>query len=226
MNTNNTSITESYREDAATRFVLTVNWFLGFIYFRILNRVKISGGKGFPKEKGILYLASHYTMVDSWLIGVCFSPVDAIFRPWIIPHNVPEKTNFYKGKFSSWWFDKSKCIPILRDSGGKNTHPKIVAALERSNVLIFPSSTRYRGVNNKGRNSPSLGRLISNCNARKIIPINLHGLPYKGGFFPVLFKKLEVVIGTPINIDELGPADTKEQCSDIVQNVREIIEAL
>ena len=213
-------------ESWSTRLVLVINWILGTLYFRVFNRVVVHSNAGIPKERGILFLASHYTMVDSWIIGLLYTPYDAIYRPWVIPHNVPEKTNFYKGKFTSWWFDHSKCIPILRDSGGRNTHPKVIDALKRSNVLIFPSSTRYRGITEKGRNSPSLGRLIHNSGARKIVPINLKGLPYKGGFFPVWFKKIDITIGEPINPLDLGPAETKEECQEVVQKVRQIIEQL
>ncbi len=214
-----------YRSGISSRIVLFINWIIGFIYFRILNRTVIHNKKGLLKETGILYLSSHYTMVDSWLIGVCFNPLDAIFKPEIIPHNVPEQTNFYKGKFSSWWFDKSKCIPILRDEGGKDTHPKIKEALNVSNVLIFPASTRSRE-NMPLRPSPSLGMLIVKGGARKIIPIKLTGLPYKGGFFPVWFKRVDVYIGEPNVPEDLGPADSKEEGIRVVKLIAEKIDAL
>ncbi len=213
------------KEGLSSRVVLLINWIIGFIYFRILNRTVIHNKKGILKETGILFLSSHFTMVDSWLIGACLSPVDAVFRPWLIPHNVPEMTNFYKGTISRWWFDKSKCIPILRNKGGKETHPKIIQALTRSNVLIFPASTRSRE-DKPVRRSASLGKLIARGGAAKIIPIKLTGLPFKGGFFPILFKRIDVYIGEPVEPQVLGPSNTKEECIRIVDLIFRMIDEL
>ncbi len=207
------------------RIVLLINWTIGFIYFRVLNRTVIHNKTGLLRETGVLFLSSHFTMVDSWLLGACHSPFDAFFRPNLIPHNVPEMTNFYKGKLSGWWFDKSKCIPILRNKGGRETHPKIVKALKHSNVLIFPASTRCRE-DKPFRRSASLGKLIAEGGAKKIVPIKLTGLPYKGGFFPIWFKRVDVYFGEPISPEDIGSSQSKEDCVNIVDSIFQRIESL
>lgn len=207
----------------ATRIVLALNWLGGIILFRLLNWTSVYGQKNIPKESGTLFVASHFTMSDSWLIGTCFNLFDIFLNPDLIPYNLADEKNFAlkKNKFPKiskflewvinllnllvgWWFRHSKCIPTNRQAGGINAHKRVVLILSNneSNILLFPESGRRRE-NEPIQISASVGKLICNSGAKNVIPIKLTGLPYKGGFIPVIFKKLEVIFGEPIIIPKL-----------------------
>lgn len=211
----------------ATRIVLGLNWLFGVIFFHLLNWTRVYFRYKIPKETGILFVASHFTMVDSWLIGTCFNLFDILFKTKIIPYNVPEKKNFYRLWPINWWLNHSKCIPIVRKSGGHKAHQKIIEIISSrsSNVLIFPESTRRRK-NLPIKISDSIGKLIVDCQPKMIIPIKLMGLPYKGSFLPVLFRRPKIIIGEPLIIEGLSLANCRTNYHSIAEQVIKGIEGL
>lgn len=215
------------KDSLATKIVLALNWLVGVLLFRILNWTRVYKNSRLPKETGIIFVASHFTMVDSWLIGTCFNLFDIIFRTKILPYNVPERKNFYKFRIVRWWLDHSKCIPIIRKTGGKDAHQKIIEIIKfrSSNVLIFPESTRRRK-DTLIKISNSVGKLITNCRPQKIVPIKLIGLPYKGSFLPVLFRPVKIIIGNPLIIPEITTAQTRDDYHLIAKKIIDAIENL
>lgn len=230
-------------KNITTKIILAINWLLGAIYFHIFNWTYIYGKKNIPKESGTLIVASHFTMSDSWLIGICFYLFDIFFKFNIIPYNLPDENNFALKKnkfpkiskllkwiinllnlFVGWWFRHSKCIPVNRAAGGRKAHEKIKEVLKTSNVVIFPGSGRRRE-NQPIKISTSVGKLIYESGAKNIIPIKLAGLPYKGGFFPVIFKKLKIFIGQPIILPQFDDPQNGDYKS-ITQFVIDSIENL
>ena len=227
-----------------TKIVLTINWFLGVIYFRILNWTKVYGR--IPRETGILFVSSHYTMVDSWLIGTCLNVFDILFRNDVIPYNLPDEKNFVLGKnifpriktifkypfyllnlLASFWIWHSKCIPVNRAAGGKVAHQKVIEILSQrqSNILLFPESRRRRQ-GEPIKISASVGKLIVDAKPSKIIPIHLMGLPLKGSFLPVIFRRPKIIIGQPLLIPELTTASVNGDYKKITEQIIKAIESL
>lgn len=229
-----------------TKIILAINWLLGVIFFRILNWTKVISRGKIPHETGVLFVASHFTMVDSWLIGSCFNLFDIFFQQKIIPYNLPDQQNFVLGKnkfprlktifkyplyllnlLASWWISHSKCIPVNRAAGGREAHEKVIQIIsnKESNVLLFPESRRRRK-NEPIKISASVGELIVKAKPQKITPIRLIGLPMKGSFFPVIFRRPKVIIGEPLIIPELQTANCKGNYYLLAKKIIDAIENL
>jgi len=230
----------------ATRIVLALNWLVGVIFFRLLNWTRVYSRGKIPKEKGIIFVASHFTMVDSWLIGTCFNIFDILFRNDVIPYNLPDEKNFVLGKnifprlktifkyplyllnlLASFWIRHSKCIPVNRTAGGREAHKKVINILTSfsGNVLLFPESRRRRK-NEPIKISASVGKLIVDAKPSKIIPIRLMGLPLKGSFLPVIFRRPKIIIGKPLMIPELSTASANGDYKKITEQIIMAIESL
>lgn len=233
-------------KNLSSKLVMMINWTLGMIYYGLLNWPKVYYHHPIPQITGIIFVSSHFTMSDSWLFSRLISPFDIFQDLDFVPYNLPDQKNFVLGKrkmpekfgllnyviypfhvFIGWWIAHSKCIPVNRKTGGLEAHKKVIEIISqrRSNVLLFPESGRRR----KGvpiKISSSVGKLVCDAQPKLIIPIRLKGLPYKGSFFPIIFRRPLIIVGNPIEIPELNTALTEGDYRQLIQKIIMTIDSL
>ena len=125
--------------------------------------------------------ANHLTNIDSVILTYAIAPMYRYMLQFrLLPWNLPERTNFQRNIFSTFFCYLAKCIPVNR--GGEREEMKRV--LEKcihildlnQNLLIFPEGGRSRTgrINTQGF-SYGVGRFISSSETCKVLCIYMRG---------------------------------------------------
>lgn len=184
-----------------TRYVTVhVTVLLLGILFYVLNRATVLGRRNVPRRRNTLLLSNHQSMIDSFLVGTAAYFGPAALRPYLIPWNPAAEENFFRNPFWAWWADNWKCIPVKEGRRDSRALHRMIRALKRGTMILFPEGTRSRdGEIRDGR--PGAGLVIL-ANRPQVVPVTVDGLydvlPV-GSRVPRLFKRIWLAFGKPID---------------------------
>lgn len=126
-------------------FLLLAGWCASAIF---THRISSSGTRQISRQGKILFLATHRSLLDSFIIGaLLWGVVTMFFKPRLALWNIPEGSNFKLGPVSSFLIKHWHCVPIKRDQRAQimEVHRTIRDLLEnKGNVLLFPTAGRER----------------------------------------------------------------------------------
>lgn len=171
-------------------------------------------------------VSNHLSLIDSWFVQYAIAFPQFYFKPWIVPWNLPEGANYFRGFIAPFiWLSKS--IPIVRLGAAKDKKlsiDKVINVLQNKEAVhIFPEGTRSR-TGRMERYTNGVGRVYLSVADVTILPVYIRGmenvLPIKVKV-PRLFKKIDVVIGTPIKpvsecIGAKAAMDISKQAFDVL----------
>lgn len=179
-----------------------------FILFKILFRLTVKGKEHFPKEGGVLLCSNHISNFDPPILGVA--------APRMI--RFMGKEELFRNPFLRKLFVALGGFPIKRQAGDKEALKKGLQILNNDEVLgIFPEGTRSK----TGELKPGLagaGFFALRSNAL-VVPCAIIG-NYK------LFRKITVVFGKPIDLEEQrkNKISAKEATDIIMKEIQNILE--
>ena len=169
-------------------FVYNFVWFLCKPAFAIAFPHRVYGRENIPKEGGFILCANHMNAIDP--LYICSQMP---LRRKI--HFLAKKELFAK-KFTKWFFTHLHAIPVDRGAADLSAIRSALKSLKEGyGVGIFPQGTRSRD----NTPTPMLNgvSMIALRAKAPIIPVYIDG-PYR------LFKRIDVRIGKPIDISDLG----------------------
>ncbi|QED48449.1 lysophospholipid acyltransferase family protein [Cytobacillus dafuensis] len=170
-------------------------------------RFEVIGREHFPKEGGVLLCSNHIHNFDPPVVGInAPRPVHFMAKEELF--NVP-----LLGKIVS----NLNAFPVKRGMSDREALRKGLAILKEGHVLgIFPEGTRSKtGELTKGLAGVGFFALRSDA---AVVPCAIIG-PYKA------FKRLKVIYGKPIDIQELREkkASAEEITELIMEEIRKLI---
>jgi 1-acyl-sn-glycerol-3-phosphate acyltransferase len=171
-------------------------------------RIETIGIENFPSEGGVLLCTNHIDNLDPPVVGVTaprpvhFMAKEELFSIPIIGKIVPHLNAF----------------PVKRGMSDREALRKGLAVLKEGKVLgLFPEGTRSKN-GELGKGLAGAGFFALRTDA-KVVPCAIIG-PYQG------FRRLKVVYGKPIAIDELRnqKASAEETTEVIMMAIKELID--
>lgn len=195
--------------------------------FFVLNRTTVIGRSNVRHKRNTLLVSNHQSMIDSYLVGLgAFFP-HAWWRPYLLPWNPAAVENFYKNPVLSWFSDQWRCIPVRPGRRDLHALRRMIEALPRGVMTLFPEGTRTRsGDVQQGR--PGAGLLIL-ATRPIVIPVAIEGmrdvLPI-GSHIPRIGRRIHVSYGSPVDYDEfLDLPRNRETAQAVVDKVMDRIRA-
>ena len=153
-----------------------------------------------------IILPNHVSLLDDFFLGTPLLYDRGFFSYRMMPYHAPEEKNFFKGTFLSYLMRKLKCVPLTRGSGfNQPGMQRLLELLQGRNLLwIYPEGTRTRTgeiVNGKA----GVGMLLyrSHAVALPVYHEGLHKVLPIGAKCPRFFKRIDVIVGEPVSLDDL-----------------------
>ncbi|MBN2056152.1 1-acyl-sn-glycerol-3-phosphate acyltransferase [bacterium] len=177
-----------------------INW----LFLHLYCRIEVIGRHNVPRCRGVLLVANHQSMIDSFMLAtVAYFPW-VLFRMALAPWHPAAVENFFHKRLlrlCTWLW---RCIPVHRHQHDFNAVQRMVRCLKKGNVMLFPEGTRTR-TGSIGPGRPGVGMVIHKARP-VVIPAAVYGmndvLPV-GARFPLPFRKVRVVFGPPVHLDDL-----------------------
>lgn len=216
----------------------------GFLLFRMLNRMKVEGLENIPEShENVLYCPNHSSLLDNFALGVGLYIPRMFFNPEYIPINLADRKNFFGDPASrrfkdrvlrilgEYFFKNLRTFPVDRGKGGLEQVEQWVEMLKSNIVIVFPEGTRSR-TGEIGRGKAGVGKMIYDARPT-VVPIRLMGTDEVlgvGTLVPNVFRTVRIVIGKPIDLNELMPdplpEDPKEQLDYYRGVANRVVEAI
>lgn len=195
--------------------------FLRLFSYKVYNKHNLKGLK-----PPFILVSNHLSLIDSWFVQYAIGFPQFYFKPWIMPWNLPEGTNYFRGIIAPFiWLSRS--IPIVRLGAAKDKKlsiDKVIDVLRNKEAVhIFPEATRSR-TGRMERYTNGVGRVYLSVPDVTILPVYIRGMEHVLPInvkVPRLFKKIDVVIGRPIKpvsdcIGAKAAMDISKQAFDVL----------
>ncbi len=181
---------------------------------RALFRVHAEGTFHLPRRGPVILASNHQSFIDS------------VFLPLVVPRRVTfvAKAEYFESWRTAWFFRAVGMIPLKR-VGGSASERALAAArevLEGGGVLgIYPEGTRspdgrlYRG-------HTGVARLALQCDA-PVVPVAQFGTSAVqpiGAMIPRPFRRVRVVMGSPLRWDPAGGGDQRGYTDRIMASIQ------
>lgn len=170
---------------------------------------EVIGKENMPKDGGVLLCSNHISNYDPPTVGIT-SPRPIHFMAKEELFSVP-----VLGKV----LPKVNAFPVKRGASDREALRKGLAVLKEGKVMgLFPEGHRSKnGEIGKGLSGAGFFALRSNAH---VVPCAIIG-PYKP------FKKLKVIYGKPINMDQLreNKVNAEEATEVIMSEIKKLFEA-
>ncbi len=198
------------------------------VFMKIFNRTRIAGKSNIENLKpGWVLASNHLTMLDDLFIEPLILFPNSLRGYAYFSFHAPEKTNFYKNKWMSWFMRQVKSIPLERGKGmNQEGMMRLSDAVKNGGILhIYPEGTRSR-TGKIGEPKPGIGKIICETSA-PVVPVYYQGiekiLPI-GSKFPRLGKDVVISIGKPIYFDtKISSGKEIERWKSISKEISEAI---
>lgn len=192
-----------------------------FFCFHILNRVKVFGKTNVPKKGGLLIMANHISALDSWLVGHIFFPRRIFF---------PAKAELFKGAVARVFFNLMGAFPVVRGRYNERVMRRIAEISQKGTILMHPEGTRSPD-GRVGKGMRGIGKIIYESKV-PVLPVYHIGIQHflpKGAIFPRFFKKMEIIIGKPMNFEEERKKEASKELyaeisNKLMDNIRQLAE--
>lgn len=172
--------------------------FLGII-IRLVFGIKIVGAENIPQIGSAVIASNHVSIVDPVAVAV------GIRRPI----HFMAKDELFSNSFTSWFFHKVNAFPVKRGVPDRSAIRTALQRLRGGHLLgIFPEGTRNKQ-ENELLELQSGASLLAIKTSSPIIPVVVKGtskLRFR--------KKIEVIIGKPLNVKE-GQKASKEELDNV-----------
>ncbi len=187
-----------------------VGRFIGWIYLRLLYRVKVHGAENIPARKPFIICSNHINWMDPLTIGTSFP---ASYRIHFMA-----KHELFGNIFSSWLFRKVGAFPVNRDNADYSAIKTAYRLLKEGGVLgLFPEGSRSKtGRLQKAYNGAALIAVRSGV---PVVPVAITG-PYR------FCKPVHLYIGVPLVLPPLvydSKDEKKEQLEEMSMLIMESI---
>ncbi len=203
---------------------LLVGGFSTWLFSTLFLKLEINDQDNVPLETGLLLVANHQTLADSFFIGTFYIQfILQARKPRFIIWNTPEFTNFFKTPILKKIFENLRCLPVTRNGMGRNDFreffDKVKTILQSGNLLIFFEGTRTR-TGEIGEARSGVAKIIQSKYPKKVIPVKISDfsqvMPVGARGFRVGFpflnrKRVSITFGKPLKFDDLTgkPAEVR-----------------
>ncbi|MBI0576171.1 1-acyl-sn-glycerol-3-phosphate acyltransferase [Neobacillus cucumis] len=164
-----------------------------------LYRIEAIGTENFPKEGGVLLCSNHINNFDPPVVGI------------MIPRTVyfMAKEELFAVPILGDIIRRCNAFPVKRGMSDRDALRKGLSVLKEGHILgIFPEGTRSK-TGELGKGLAGVGFFALRSNAQ-VVPCAVIG-PYKA------FRKLKVVYGKPMQMDELRKAKASpEEVTELI----------
>ncbi|HZG71312.1 MAG TPA: lysophospholipid acyltransferase family protein [Chondromyces sp.] len=173
-----------------------------------LYRVEVKGLEHFPKEGGVLLCSNHIDNLDPPVVGM-MAPRPVMFMA---------KEELFKNPALGTLLKNVNAFPVKRGMSDREALRKGLSVLKEGNVLgLFPEGTRSK-TGKLGKGLAGAGFFALRTEA-KVLPCAVIG-PYK------MFRKVKVVFGPPIPVEELKEKklSADEATAVIMSHIQKLID--
>lgn len=173
-----------------------------------LYRIEVHGREHFPKEGGVLLCSNHIDNLDPPVVGIT-SPRPILFMA---------KEELFKVPIFGKMLANLNAFPVKRGASDRDAIRKGLKFLKEGKVLgLFPEGTRSK-TGEIGEGMAGAGFFALRTNAH-VVPCVIVG-PYR------MFRRLKVVYGPPIDMEELRSrkASAEETTAVIMSHIRRLKE--
>ncbi len=177
------------------------------LFMRLFQRTRVYHRERLDFVKlPTMLLPNHVSIADDFFLCPPIFYWRSIFRYGWMPYHAPEEKNFFKGKILSYMMRKLKCVPLTRGAGFMQ--PGLVRLMELAhtdNMLwMYPEGGRTRtGDINRGKAGVGMILYRTHAQAIPIYHTGLHEVLPIGSRFPKLYKKIDIIVGNPIDFEDL-----------------------
>lgn len=179
---------------------------------RAVFRIKVTGTENLPKDgKGYLLCANHTSLLDVFIIEVS---VDRQVK-------FMAKKELFSVPIVSSFIRACGAFPVNRGGADVESIKTTVRLLEKGDTVgIFPQGTRHSGEDPRKTEVKHGVGLISYRAKCGIIPVFIKTKKRQVKFF----RKTEIIIGKPIEYEELGFTDGgKNEYRDVSEHIFRVI---
>ncbi|OHB21755.1 MAG: hypothetical protein A2939_05330 [Parcubacteria group bacterium RIFCSPLOWO2_01_FULL_48_18] len=206
---------------------------LGWLYFRVLNRVRINGERMFPR--GAIFYSNHQNIIDGFLINMGIIGFPRMIRDKAtLPYSMVTRRYDERLPRLRWLFRALRLVSV-QVGGPADKRREVNEAVNQffverlrsgERVLIFPEG-RLPVDGSLGEFYPGAARLALMSGA-PVVPVALRGtaqlIPSRG-CVPRVGKNVVVTIGTPLTFEQMEKPG-KEEINAITRALRARLEEL
>ncbi len=193
-------------------------------YFKLANRLRVSGVENVPEKAGVLIVSNHVSIFETIIIPSAIlsrMPGGKVFAP--------AKVEAFKNPVLSLILTSWGSFPVKRGAAHFSGMKRIIELLKKEKVMVFPEGTRSR-TGELGKGNRMLGRFILEAKP-VVVPVRIFGAEKilgTGQESPKPFHKITVKFGTPLNLKRFYAAEgnTKELSQKIIDVVMEALSQL
>lgn len=170
-------------------FFYKLSFYIILTIYKVLFRIEVSGRGNLPEDGAILVCANHISLLDPPMLEIAVRKHTHFMA----------KEELFKIPILAQLIRAYGAFPVKRGAGDRQALRKSLELLQEGKTLgIFPEGTRSKtGEVQKGHTGVGMFALRTDAH---VVPLAIIG-PYR------LFRKLKVVIGPPINMDDLKQAE-------------------
>jgi len=211
----------------ASYLAIVATSIVSILFFRIpLNFARASGTKNIPRQgSGVLFLANHLTMWDSFLIAAAAFFFRLIFYPSEAFVNFADQNNFFTTWYVKILLQLLRTEPVARRDQATLMR-RFVELLNKRNLLIFYQGTRSKNLE-LIKSGPAFAIRNAKCNIT-VIPVYHEGInrifsrggPKTQGIWRWLprnfFRRPTVVFGEPIDFSDLKKIKNRRLSTQLI----------
>ena len=160
---------------------------------RFLLRVRVTGRENIPAEGGYVLIANHTSFLDPIVLSASFPR-----------RRMPKylaKRELFRIPILGTLIRAFGGIPLERSGNDVGAVHRAIAIATAGDILtVFPQGTRRKGVNPANTPVKAGAAMIATRAAASILPVCIRLKKQRYA----LFRRVDVIIGTPITREELG----------------------